>query len=71
MMPIGYKMRDKAMMAMVTTVVRQVEVLLEVLVVVVWLVEDEIRWCVIIVTRLDIWLVTVETPLRHVDIAEQ
>ena len=53
-MPIGYKMKDRAMMAMATTVVHQVEVLLEVMVMVVWLVEDEFRWCVINVTRLDI-----------------
>ena len=54
MMPIGYKMRDKAMMDMVTVVVHQVEVLLEVGVMVVWLEEDEARLCVIIVTRPDI-----------------
>ena len=40
---IGYKMRDKAMMAMVTVVVHQVEVLLEVVV--------EARLCVTTVTK--------------------
>ena len=59
----GYKMMGKAMMAMVTAVVHQVEVLLEVMVVVVWLVGDAVRWCVITVTRPDIWLMTVGTPL--------
>ena len=51
MTPIGYKMRDRAMMAMVTAVVHQVEVLLEVMVVVVWLEEEEARLCVTTVTR--------------------
>ena len=51
MIPIGYKMRDRAMMAMVTAVVHQVEVLLEVVVVVVWPKEEEAKLCVIIVTR--------------------
>ena len=59
------------MMAMATVVVHQVEVLLEAMVMVVWLAEDAVRWCVIIVTRPDIWLTTVETPLRHVGIVEQ
>ena len=71
MMLIGYKMKDKAMMAMVTTVVHQVEVLLGVVVVVVWLVEAMVRWCVITVTRPDIWLAPVGTQIRHVGIAEQ
>ena len=70
-MPIGYKMRDKAMMAMATVVVHQVEVLLEAMVMVVWLAEDMVRWCVITVTRLDIWLTIVKTPLRNVGISEQ
>ena len=51
MMPIGYKMRDRAMMAMVTVVVHQVEVLLEVVVEVVWPKEEEARLCVTTVTR--------------------
>ena len=71
MMPIGYKMRDRSMMAMATVVVHLEEVVLEVVVMVAWLAEDAVRWCVIIVTRLDIWLATVETKLRHVGIAEQ
>ena len=70
-MPIGYKMRDRVMMAMATGVVHQVEVLLEAMVMVVWLAEDTVRWFVISVTRLDIWLATVETPLRHVGIVTQ
>ena len=49
--PIGYKMRDRAMMAMVTAVVHQVEVLLEVMVMVVWSEEEEARLCVTTVTR--------------------
>ena len=53
-MPTGYKMRDRAMMAMVTIVVHQVEVLLEVMVVVVWPEEEEARLYVTIVTRLGI-----------------
>ena len=52
--PIGYRMRERAMMAMGTVVVHQVEVLLEAVVVVVWLAEDAVRWCAITVTRLDI-----------------
>ena len=54
MTPIGYKMRDRAMMAMVTAVVHQVEVLLEVMVVVVCLEEVEARLCAITVIRQDI-----------------
>ena len=54
MMLIGYKIRDRAMMAMVTAVVHQVEVLLEVVVMVVWLAEDEAKLCAITVTRQDI-----------------
>ena len=50
-MLIGYKMRDRAMMAMVTVVVHQVEVLLEVVVEVVWLEEVKARSCVTTVTR--------------------
>ena len=56
---------------MAPAVVHQVEVLLEPVVVVVWLAEDAVRWCVITVTRTDIWLATVETPLRHVGIVGQ
>ena len=44
-------MRDRAIMAMATAVVHQVEVLLEVVVEVVWLEEVEVRLCVTIVTR--------------------
>ena len=51
MMLIGYKMMAKEMMDMVTTVVHQVAELLEVMVVVVWLVEDEARLCAITRTR--------------------
>ena len=59
------------MMAMVITMVHEVEVLLEVMVMVVWLEEDKVRLCVINVIRLDIWLEIVGTQLRRVDIAEQ
>ena len=51
MMLIGYKMMDKAMRDMVTMVVHQVEVLLEVMVVVVCLEEVEARLCAITVNR--------------------
>ena len=71
MMPIGYKLRDRAMMAMATAVVHPKEVVLEVVVVVAWLAEDAVRWCVTTVTRPDIKLTTVGTQLRHVSIAEQ
>ena len=54
MMLIGYKTMAKAMMDMVTVVVHQVEELLEVVVVVVWLAEDEAKLCAITVTRKDI-----------------
>ena len=54
MMLIGYKTMAKAMMDMVTMVVHQVMELLEVVVVVVWLEEEEARLCVITVTRQDI-----------------
>ena len=50
-MLIEYKMRDKSMMAMVTAVVHQVEVLLEVVVKVVWSKEEEARLCVTTVTK--------------------
>ena len=63
MTPTGCKMRDRVMMAMVTMGVHLAGVLLEVVVMVAWLAEDVVRWCVIIVTRPDIWLVTVGTPL--------
>ena len=46
MTSIGYNMRDRAMMDMVTVVVHQVEVLLEVMVEVVWSEEEEARLCV-------------------------
>ena len=52
--PIGYKIRVQAMMAMVTAVVHQVEVLLEVVVEVVWPKEEEARWFATTVTRLGI-----------------
>ena len=61
--PIGYKMRDRAMMAMVTAVVHLVEVVLEAVIVVAWLEEVVVRWCVITATMVDIWLATVETRL--------
>ena len=47
----GYKMRDREMMAMVTVVVHQVEVILEVVVEVVWPEEVEARLCVTTITR--------------------
>ena len=62
-MPIGYKMRDRLMMAMATAVVHQDEVALEAVVMMVWVVEDVVRWCVITVTRPYIWLTTIGTPL--------
>ena len=42
-MPIGYKMRDRVMMAMAIMVVHQVEVVLEALVMVAWLAEVVVR----------------------------
>ena len=69
-MLIGYKMRDRVMMAMATAVVHQVEVVLEAVVVVAWLAEAMVRWCVITTTKLGIWLATIGTRLRHVGIAE-
>ena len=51
MMLIGYKTMHKAMMDMVTVVIHQVEVLLEVVVMVVCLEEFEARLCAIIVTK--------------------
>ena len=54
MMPIGYNPMHKAMMDMVTVVVHQFEVFLEVVVVVVCLEEVEARLCAITVTRKDI-----------------
>ena len=71
MMLIGYKMMHKAMMDMVTVVVHQVEVLLEAVVMVAWLAEVVVKWCLITATRPDIWLVTVRTRLRHAGIVEQ
>ena len=50
MTPILYKMRDREMMAMVTAVVHQVEVILEVMVEVVWSEEEEAKLCVTTVT---------------------
>ena len=57
------------MMAMATMAVHQVEGVLEAVVMVAWLAEVVVRWCVITTTRPDIWLATVETRLRHVGIA--
>ena len=54
MMLIGYKTTHKEMMDMVIVVVHQVAELLEVMVMVVWLAEDEARLCAITVTRQDI-----------------
>ena len=53
-MLIGYKMMHKEMMDMVTVVVHQVEVLLEVVVVVVCLEEVKARLCAITIIRQDI-----------------
>ena len=63
----GCTMTAQVMIATVTRGVPPVEVLLEA--VVVWPEEVEANWCVTIVTKLGIWLVTVETPLRHVGTA--
>ena len=65
------KMKSRIMTAMVTAVVPLEEVLLEVTAVVVWLGEEEARWCATIVTKLAIWLATVETPPQPVGIAAQ
>ena len=54
MMLIGYKMMHQEMMDMVTMVVHQVDVLLEVVVMVVCLEEVEARLCAITVIRQDI-----------------
>ena len=54
MMLIGYKTMHKAMMDMVTVVVHQVEVLLEVVVMVVCLEEVEARFCAITIIKQDI-----------------
>ena len=51
MTPIGYRMKRRAMMVMVTVVVHPVEVLLAGAVVVVWQKEVEARWCVTTVTK--------------------
>ena len=59
------------MMDMATMVVTQVEVISEVVVVVVCLEEVEARLFAITVIRQDMYLETVRTQLRHVDIAEQ
>ena len=63
-------MKARAMMAMATTVVHSVEVLLEAMAVVVWLAKVTARGCVITATKLGIWLTTIGTRLRHVGIAE-
>ena len=67
MMLIGYNPMHKAMMDMVT----MVEVILEVEVVVVCLEEVEAKLFAIIVIRQDMYLETVRTQLRQVDIAEK
>ena len=54
MMLIGYKTMDKAMRDMVIVVVHQVELLLEVMAMVVFLEEVEARWCAITVIMQDI-----------------
>ena len=54
MMCIGYKTMHKTMMDMVTVVVHQVEVILEVMVMVVFLEEVEARLCAITVMRKDV-----------------
>ena len=51
---IGYKMMDKEMRDMVTVVVPQVTVPLEVMVVVLCLAEVEARWCATTAIRQDI-----------------
>ena len=71
MTPIGYKMKHRAMMVMVTAVVHPVEVLLEDVVMVVWQEEAEARLYVTTVTKPGIFLETVGTQRRHVDIAKQ
>ena len=67
MMPTGCVMTAPVVIATVTMGVPLVEVRLEA--VVVWPAEAEASWYVTIVTKLGIWLVTVETLLRHVDTA--
>ena len=57
------------MMAKVTVAAPPAEVLLVVAAVVAWPGEAEANSCVTIVTKLGIWLATVETPLRRVGIA--
>ena len=71
MMPTGYKMTGRIMMAMVTGVMPLEGVLLEVTAVVVWPDMVEARSCVTTVTMLGIWLGTVGTPLQPVGIATQ
>ena len=58
-------------MVMVTVVVHPAEVLLAGTVVVVWPDKAEARLCATTVTKPGISPVTVETPLRHVDITAQ
>ena len=70
-MPTECKLKPRIMMAMVTTVVPLEEVPLEVAAVVVCPGEVEAKLCVTIVTKLAIWLVTVETPPEPVDIVMQ
>ena len=69
MTPTRCAMKAQVVIATVTRGVPLVEVLLEA--VVVWPEEAEASWCVTIVTKLDIWLATVKTLLRHVGTAAQ
>ena len=64
-------MMPKIMTAMVTVEVPLEEVPLEVAAVVVCPGEEEARWCVTIVTKLAIWLVTIGTPPQPIYIAAQ
>ena len=65
------KMKSRIMTAMVTMAVPLEEVPLEVAAVVVCPGEVKARWCVTIVTKLAIWLVTVGTPPQPINIAAQ
>ena len=69
MMLTGCTRKDQVMLVMVTRGVPLDEVLLEAMVA--WSGEAEANSCVTIVTKPDIWLVTVRTPLRRVGIAAQ
>ena len=69
MMLAGYKTMHKAIMDMATMVVTQVKVISEF--VVVCLDEVEARLYAITIIRQAMYLETIKTQLRHVDIAEQ